>query len=171
MAPVKVCLGLGSNLGDRQTNLENALRLLAQSTRLLAVSAIYETAPWGGHQQPDFLNCACVTATTLSPPALLRLTQEVERTLGRKPTFRYGPRLIDVDILLYGQRTYHTPTLEIPHPRLPVRAFALAPLAEVAPDVLHPVLKETVASLAARVEGKESLKLWAPPLLPASLLG
>ena len=169
MAQVTVYLGLGSNLGDRQANLETAIELLARATRLRATSSVYETAPWGYRHQPHFLNCACVASTDLSPGGLLELTHEVERSIGRRPSFRYGPRLIDMDILLYGDQVYRSPTLQIPHPGLTERAFVLVPLTEVAGDVVHPVLKKRMADLATRVEGKETVKLWGPPIpLPSA---
>ena len=170
MARVNVCLGLGSNMGDRQANLTAALRLLARQITLRMVSSVYETTPWGFEQQACFLNCACVASTELVPPELLNLTQEVEKKLGRVPTFRYGPRMIDVDILLYGRRVHRSQSMEIPHPHLEERAFALVPLAEVAGDVVHPVLRTTIKKLAAQVDGRETVRVWSPPVSLASLL-
>ena len=167
----RVYLGLGSNLGDRAANLANALELIGQSVALDTSSALYDTDPWGYVEQPSFLNCACGGWTTLNPRALLRAVKEVERALGREPTFPNGPRVLDVDILFYGQRVIREPGLEIPHPRLAERAFVLVPLAEIAPQVLHPVLNLTVGELLRTVAGDrssgglpEGVRHWGVPL-------
>jgi 2-amino-4-hydroxy-6-hydroxymethyldihydropteridine diphosphokinase len=164
MVQAMIYLSLGSNLGDRQANLETALSILSDTIALQAVSPIYETKPWGYLHQPNFLNCACAATTILSPPDLLQLIHGVEESMGRKPNFRYGPRLIDLDILLYDDLICQSPSLEIPHPRLAERAFVIIPLADVAKDVIHPILKEPAIDLAARVEGKETVRLWSPPI-------
>ena len=165
-------MGLGSNLGDREANLRNALELLAGCVVLEKVSSLYDTEPWGYKDQPRFLNCVCQGRTALHPQDLLATIKIVERAAGREPTFSNGPRLIDVDILLYGQQLVRDPGLEIPHPRMAERAFVLAPLAEIAPDCLHPVLKLTAAELLGRVEDSqavgagllEPVRLWAAPI-------
>lgn len=142
-----VYLGLGSNLGDRSANLQRALGLLDAQLKLRAVSSLYETEPWGYQDQPRFLNCACAVTTLLPPRELLAAVKHVERSMGREPSFPDGPRLIDVDILLYGQSVLSEPDLEIPHPRLAERAFVLVPLSEIDPSLVHPVLKRTVGDL------------------------
>ena len=149
-------LGLGTNLGDRWANLREALELLAAGPglRLLRCSQVYETEPWGVAGQPRFLNCAAEVAVTLDPEALLVRCKDVEEWLGRLPGPRWGPRLIDVDILLYGTQVVDLPHLEIPHPRLHLRAFALVPLAELAPSALHPVLGQSIVELARNAEGQ-----------------
>ncbi len=156
-------LGLGSNLGDREGNIRRALELLSQRLRLLKVSSLYETEPWGYKEQPRFINCAAAFATNLELDALLGLLKEVEQALGRRRTFRWGPRVIDIDILLFGDQVVRTEHLEVPHPMLPERAFALVPLAEIAADIRHPVLGLTVQEMADGVPGKEGVRRLAPP--------
>ena len=163
MEPVTAYLGLGSNLGQREANLARAVHLLGQRMRPLRVSSIYETPPWGYTDQPDFLNCVLEAETTLAAPSLLESVKGLEREMGREPSFLYGPRLIDVDLLLYGDQTTDLLDLQIPHPRLSQRAFVLVPLAELAAGLVHPTLKLTVAELARRAEGWEGVKLWGPP--------
>ena len=166
MAPVTIYLGLGTNMGQRETNLARAVYRLAESVRLLRRSAIYETAPWGYTDQPDFLNCVLEAETVLPPSPLLAMVKRLEEEMGREPGFRWGPRLVDVDILLYGDLTVDLPDLQIPHPRMAQRAFVLVPLAELAPGLVHPTLKRTIAELAGQVEGKEGVRWWgAPPHL------
>lgn len=160
--PIRAYLGLGSNLGNRGDNLRAAVDALAVDGRAVpaAISAFYETEPWGYREQPPFLNGAVAVDTILSPVNLLELCQSIERRRGRQDGGRrYGPRVIDLDILLYGSEIVarETPDLQIPHPRLPLRAFALLPLAEIAGEVLHPVLNRTIRELAAAVEGREGV--------------
>ena len=157
-------LGLGTNLGDRQKNLARAVKRLNAKPDLAVVrtSGIYETSPWGLTEQPDFLNMVAEITTSLSPQELLDRIKDLERELGRKHGPRFGPRLIDVDILLYGDLSLDEPELQIPHPQLHLRAFALAPLAELAPSLVHPVLNDTIGHLAENVEGLEGLKPLGP---------
>ena len=137
---VTAYIGLGANLGDRETNIEQALSELARlDCRLLKVSSIYETAPVGFSDQPDFLNAVAEIETDLEPRELLAALDTIERRIGREETFKWGPRIIDLDILLYGDQILSEDNLEIPHPEMQHRAFVLIPLAEIAPEVKHPV--------------------------------
>jgi len=161
MNKVRTYLGLGSNLGSRWDSLRLALVLLEDprgQIRVLRTSQVYETYPWGFKEQPDFLNCVAEITTELEPDQLLRRAKEVEKDMGRQSGPRYGPRLIDIDILLYGDQSLERAELEVPHPRLHLRAFALVPLAELVPSLVHPTLKKTIADLAESVEGSERLE-------------
>ena len=143
-----VYLGLGSNLGDRVDYLRRALDLLAASGTMtvIAVSSLYETAPMEVAEQPAFLNAVAAIQTELAPLQLLELVKTTEHAVGRIERFRYGPREVDVDILLYDDLVFSDATLSIPHPRLPLRAFALVPLDEIAPKLILPGTGATIAS-------------------------
>jgi 2-amino-4-hydroxy-6-hydroxymethyldihydropteridine diphosphokinase len=153
-----VYLSLGSNLGDRVANLRRALHLLAGDVEIDGVSSVWETEPWGLKDQPWFLNIVCRGDTNLSPHQLLTLIKEIERQLGRQPTIRYGPRTIDIDILLYDRRVIRDPELQIPHPRLAARAFVLYPLREIAPAVIHPVTGKSATDMVAELENMEEVR-------------
>lgn len=137
-SPVVVYLSLGSNLGDRAANLRRAVDAVAalSDTAVERLSDVYETRPWGPVSQPDFLNLAAAISTTLGPEQLLRGLQAIETALGRVRKVRWGPRTIDIDILLYGETHLASPELTLPHPRMLERAFVLVPLAEIAPDLM-----------------------------------
>ncbi|MHB1413619.1 MAG: 2-amino-4-hydroxy-6-hydroxymethyldihydropteridine diphosphokinase [Chloroflexota bacterium] len=143
----RVFLGLGANLGDARANIEEALSLLEPRVHVGAVSSWYDTAPVGYLDQPRFLNLVCEGTTDLAPAELLAFVKGIERQLGRQPTVRYGPRPVDIDILLYDDKVIRIPGLEIPHPRLAERGFVLLPLAEIAAAVIVPGTGKTVAEL------------------------
>jgi 2-amino-4-hydroxy-6-hydroxymethyldihydropteridine diphosphokinase len=151
-----VLLSLGSNLGPRESHLAAAIATIEQSqaARVLQVSSCYETAPVGETDQPTFLNVAVEIETELSPLELLERLQDIERELGRTPTYRWGPRNIDIDIVLCEDQIVSNERLEIPHPRFRDRAFVLAPLAEIAPKAVDPVTGRTVETLAAAPEAQ-----------------
>jgi len=157
-----VYLSLGANLGDRLANLRLALARLQTLARLEEVSSLYETQPQGVSDQPLFLNAVCRVSTGLEPQALLRFLKNVERETGRQPGGeRWGPRPIDLDILLYDDRVLDAPELTVPHPRLAERAFVLVPLCELAPELRHPLLGKTMKELLASV-GKKGVRKIAP---------
>ena len=133
-------LGLGSNLGDRRGNLAEALQRLAnhRQVEIVQTSSIYETAPVGPQDQPDFFNQVTQAEMTCSARQLLMAVQEIERGMGRVRSRRWGPRNIDIDILLYGDQTIDQPDLKLPHPQMLNRQFVLVPLAEIAPDLILP---------------------------------
>lgn len=135
-----VFLGLGSNLGDREANVRTACERIASQPgiRLRRVSSLYLTAPIGYVDQPDFVNAVAVIETKIEPVDLLHVVQGIEREMGRVRNFRWGPRVIDIDVLVYDGRTVDTPELTIPHPRMMERAFVMAPLSEIAPDIILP---------------------------------
>jgi 2-amino-4-hydroxy-6-hydroxymethyldihydropteridine diphosphokinase len=155
--PVTVYLGLGSNLGDREQNLEQAIVFLSERLKIEKRSPIYDTTPVGEINQPRFLNMTLCVTTRLSAVTLLTIAKGIEAKLGRVPV--NTPRPIDIDILLYGDQVIDTPPqLVIPHPRLVERAFALVPLADIAPEVVHPVNKKTIKQLLEEVQDKEGVK-------------
>jgi 2-amino-4-hydroxy-6-hydroxymethyldihydropteridine diphosphokinase len=153
---VTAYLSLGSNLGNREDNLDMALKLLSQRMRLGKVSSIYDTEPIGNTAQPRFLNLACEVFTHLSPEGLLALAKGIERKMGRRG--KSGePRTIDIDILLYGDKVIETHDLTIPHPRKAERSFVLVPLAEIAPDLIHPVSQKKIKEMRDAIKEKQGV--------------
>lgn len=134
-----VYLSLGTNLGDRAANLKQAVSSLPPQMTVKARSNVYETPPWGFTEQGPFLNQVVMATTYLEPELLLKHLKRLETALGREATFRYGPRLIDIDILFYDDLVLNTPLLTVPHPHLHERGFVLIPLMDIAPDLVHPV--------------------------------
>ena len=152
---------LGSNLGDRVVTLHRALLALADKAgRLVAVSGVYETAAWGQEAQPAFLNQAVQLSTDLTPAQLLAACQQIEADLGRERLELWGPRTLDVDILLYDAVVLETEQLTIPHPRLPERRFALVPLADIAPAYQHPQRQQSISQLLADCPDKLPVEPW-----------
>lgn len=147
-----VFLSLGSNLGDRQKNLIAVENLLPPQVIVKERSPIYETEPWGYQEQPRFLNQVLSVTTSLSPWDLLTYLNDIEKSIGRKPSFRYGPREVDIDILLYGDQEIVQENLIIPHERLTERVFVLAPLADLAPELILPGSKSTIAGILDTID-------------------
>jgi 2-amino-4-hydroxy-6-hydroxymethyldihydropteridine diphosphokinase len=154
----EACLGLGANLGDREASLCNALAALnaTPGIRILAASRVFRTAPWGGVTQPDFLNLCVRIETELAPLDLLAACKAVEQLIGRQPRERWGPREMDVDILLMPGAGMTTPELTLPHPRLTERRFVLEPLADIAPDWV--VGGQTIAALVAALRNTDPVQ-------------
>ncbi|MEN8240970.1 MAG: 2-amino-4-hydroxy-6-hydroxymethyldihydropteridine diphosphokinase [Chloroflexota bacterium] len=150
-----IYLGLGTNLGNRQLNLRTAVTLFSPKVTVIDQSPIYQTPPWGYTEQADFLNQVIKAETKLRPTALLRYLKRIEKRVGRTATFRWGPREIDIDILFYADRVINTRKLTIPHPRLHQRAFMLVPLADLAPDLAHPLTGQTIQQHLAEVDCTE----------------
>ncbi|MFC2038971.1 2-amino-4-hydroxy-6-hydroxymethyldihydropteridine diphosphokinase [Chloroflexota bacterium] len=157
--PVYLCLG--SNMGNRQRNLDRAVEFLGSRLRMGKVSSIYDTEPVGNTEQPRFLNLVCQVFTRLAPEDLLSLTQGVELKLGRTgPREPDSPRPMDIDILFYGDEVVDTEKLVIPHPRLTERAFVLVPLDEIAPNLVHPVNGKTVKELLGNATETQGVLKW-----------
>ena len=156
-----VYLSLGSNIGDRETNLRSATEQLeSPALHVLRMSPVYETEPVGYTDQRWFLNLVVEAETDLFPLQLLARIQKIERALGRVRTVPNGPRTIDIDILLHGRAVVHSATLEIPHPRMAERRFVLAPLADLAPDLRHPVTRQTVRQMLEAAPMQTMRKLY-----------
>jgi 2-amino-4-hydroxy-6-hydroxymethyldihydropteridine diphosphokinase len=154
-----IYLSLGSNIGDRDTNLRSAIAALEdEDICVLRVSSFYETEPVDFLKQPWFLNCVVEAETDLSPQALLTKVRSLEHRLGREKEFAKGPRQLDIDILLYDDQTVATADLQIPHPRMTQRRFVLVPLAELAPDLHHATWPGTVQDLLASTSDRSQVR-------------
>jgi 2-amino-4-hydroxy-6-hydroxymethyldihydropteridine diphosphokinase len=150
---------MGSNLGNRLANLRTAINSLSTKIQPLTQSSVYETEPWGYSDQPTFLNLVLKGETKLDPQDLLTFLKDTEKSMGRKETFRFGPRLIDLDILFFDDLVLESPNLTIPHPRIIERAFVLVPLAEITPDFIHPVRAEAITHIKSTID-TSSVKLY-----------
>ncbi len=155
---VKAYLLLGSNLGNRTANLQQAIELLTKSCgNIIDQSSVYETEAWGMKEQQSFLNQAVSIETLLQPLNLLLTIKDIERQMGRTTTVKWGPRIIDIDILFYGNTMINSPALTIPHPYLHERRFTLEPLNEIAPQFIHPLLQQTVQQLLLNCPDKSEV--------------
>jgi len=152
---------IGGNIGNREKNLTMAIELINENCgTVVANSSIYETAAWGNTDQQDFLNEAILIKTSLSADQLMSSLLQVEEKMGRQRNEKFGPRSIDLDILLFNDEVHNTHHIKIPHPELPNRRFALAPLAEIAASQVHPVLQKTIAELLKETKDKLPVKKW-----------
>ena len=152
-------IGFGSNIGDRLAYIQSAIHTLSETEgiTLQKTSSIYTTDPVGYEAQAQFLNGVAAIQTSLSPLSLLHTLKDIETTIGRKRRIRWGPREIDLDILIYGDLCVQTEKLVIPHPEMHLRGFVLVPLAEIAPDLVHPVFQESIQTLLNRLEDSKSV--------------
>jgi 2-amino-4-hydroxy-6-hydroxymethyldihydropteridine diphosphokinase len=151
-------LSLGSNVGDREANLRAAQDRLSTTGRVAAVSSLYETEPVEFTEQPWFLNCAVALETAQAPQQLIASILNIEEAMGRQRIQKKGPRIIDIDILLFGDTILDSPQVTIPHPAMPQRRFVLEPLAEIAPEICHPVLNKTIRELRDALEPGQAVR-------------
>lgn len=152
-----VHIGIGSNIGDRRDNCMKAIKNIENhDINIKKISSPYETKPWGIKDQPDFINMTVEAETSLSPEELLKVLKDIEKEMGREDSVRWGPRLIDLDILFYDDRVIDIENLRIPHPLLYKRDFVLLPLSEIAPDKIHPLFKKTVKQLKEEMKNDKN---------------
>lgn len=162
-------LSLGSNVGNREGHLREAIRRISTLGKIVAVSSLYETQPVEVIDQDWFLNCAVALESDMEPAELLNQLLNIEKAMGRERVRKKGPRSIDIDIVLFGDAVVNTPELSIPHPAMAARRFVLQPVAEIAPNLLHPTLKKTIAELLSDLpHGKKVQK--AKPRIDSGLL-
>ena len=152
-------IGFGSNIGDRLVHIQNAIQTLskAEGITLQKISSLYKTDPVGYEAQAQFLNGVAAIQTSLSPLSLLHTLKDIETAVGRQHRIRWGPREIDLDILIYGDLCLRTEKLILPHPEMHLRSFVLVPLAEIAPNLVHPVFQETIQTILNRLENSKSV--------------
>jgi 2-amino-4-hydroxy-6-hydroxymethyldihydropteridine diphosphokinase len=153
-------IGLGSNMGDRVANLGRAIYILSQSAPILVTSSLYQTEPEGYKDQPDFLNSVACVDTNVAAGELLKILSGIEVQMGRERPFAGSPRVIDMDLLLFNGAIINEPGLEVPHPRMHLRAFVLAPMVEIAPDFIHPVLHKSMKELLAGLAPGYRVEKW-----------
>ncbi len=161
----RVFISIGSNVGDREANSLKAIRLLgadAQKARVVKASSLYETEPWGVTDQRRFINAVVEISTILEPEALFEFLKSIESAMGRRTARRWGERIIDLDIIFYGDLVYNGRGLTIPHPFVHERAFVLIPLMEISPEFVHPVLGKTVKELAMAAQGISGVRRIKP---------
>ena len=158
---IGVYLLLGSNLGDRTSYLRQAGSLIGETVaRVIQASSVYETQSWGKTDEPDYLNQVLYVKTELHPGILLEKLLGIETIMGRKREVKWGSRIIDIDILFYGDQTINEPQLVVPHPELHNRMFTLAPLNEIAPDFVHPVLQKKISDLKSELKSDLTVKMF-----------
>ena len=160
--PSRIYLSLGSNLGDREHHLREAISRLRALGQLAAISSFYETEPVDFIDQPWFLNTVVALDTDQTAPQLMSAMLAIEEAMGRVRNQSKGPRVIDLDILLFGDQVIDTPTLTVPHPAMPERRFVLAPLAEIAPDTVHPLLHKTISGLLEELPAGQTVRKYEP---------
>ena len=148
----RIYMSLGTNMGNREMYLEAVRKELPPEVIILEESPIYQTEPWGYLDQPDFLNQVIAAETSLTPQELLVFIKGIEQKIGRKPSFRFGPRVVDIDILFFGDRIIQEKDLQIPHPRMKDRAFVLVPLADIHPELIYPGTDLSIADLLRDVD-------------------
>lgn len=153
---VEAYIALGSNVGDREANIKKAFEALKERIKIVKASSLYETKPMYIEDQGGFLNCATEVETDLTPKELLKFLKSIEQKLGRKTLERNGPRIIDLDILFYGDQILKENDLQVPHPKIGERPFVLVPLAEIAPNFIHPVNKKTIADMLSKLDYDKS---------------